>query len=475
MEIAIVGSSLSAWAVYQSLTATISSTDTITIIDSGYRFKVDSPDKKLLAGQKTQFGSAHMYDTTGSGLDFLEQSNYSMASGGLSTVWGAGIRLWSIDSLSGIPIKAHDFYAAAKFLLGRLPYTGNARTLNIPAEFDIAEHAPPAGSDHFDFLFNIDGHSSVQVFPTPLAIDVVGSTKCRGCGDCLTGCPYNSIFDAGVAFDSIVGSKKLSRVVGVVSKLVPHEEKVGVEIDNGQGRLVHGLYDAVYLCAGAIGSPAILMRSQLISNQIDVLDSQVFYFIGIQRPRREKNSKKFALSQATISAESGSEIEFTASLYESNQDVRNRISDLVAKRLFGLRIRPPRFLDHFLFFGIGFLDSSVSGKIQLSLERENQIKVRSIEDPGTVTKVKQALRIIAKSLLRKGLLVIPWISVVPPPGAGFHSGGALPLDGALIDSRGCLRSCPSIHISDTSLLPYLKPGAHTFTSMSLSSSLILGD
>jgi ferredoxin len=475
VEIAIVGSGLSAWAVFQSLSARVSSQDSITIIDSGYRFSVDTSDKGLLAGQKKQFGSAHMYDTKGSGLDFSEQSNYSMANGGLSTVWGAGIRLWSIDSLSGIPVKSDDFYAASKFLLERLPYTGTARTLNIPVEFDIAEHSPPAGSDHFNFLFNDGGYSNIKVFPTPLAVDVLGSTKCRGCGGCLTGCPYNSIFDAGIAFDSIVRAKKLSRIAGVVWRLVPLGSKVQVDFDDEADRPVQRIYDTVYLCAGAIGSPAILMRSDLISHQIDVLDSQVFYFIGIQWPRREKDSKEFALSQATISAESGPGIEFTASLYESNEDVRNRISDLVAKKLFGLRFRPLQFLDHFLFFGIGFLDSSASGKIRLSLEEDSRVKARSIGDPGTVSKVRQALRQIAKSLLRKGLLVIPWISVVPQPGAGFHSGAALPLGSALVDSKGCLRTHPSIHISDTSLLPYLKPGAHTFTSMSLSSSLILGD
>ena len=474
MKIAIVGSGLSSWAVYKSLLKTISNGDSVTIIDPNYRFKEPFTKGELLTGQKTKFGSSHMYTNRDSQIISSEQTNYTMANGGFSTVWGAGIRLWGEEWIDQMTANRADLYKAAAFLLQGIPYSGNNETLNIPLNVRTPDRPRPPGSDHFDFLFQSSRSHKVQIFPTPLAIDVKGDAYCRGCGECLRGCPYGSIFDAGVAFDFSLAEKKLKRLKGIVQKLLPVDSRIAVEFTNEGGDLCHQEFDVIYLCAGPIGSPSILMRSGLIPREVAVLDSQAFYFIGFQWPKKRRSSKAFALSQATICAESGSDLEFSASLYESNGDTRKRISVLLSKKLFGLKFPLPKMLDAFLFFGIATLDSSKSGKINLTLQNDSNVLVEPIANPKTAFEIKRSIRLISKTLRKYGLFVLPRIWIAPPPGGGFHSGGSLPLNSEYVDHVGSLRAHPTIHIADASLLPFLKPGAHTFTSMSLNASLILG-
>lgn len=474
VEIVIVGSGLSSWAVYKSLLAMNSDSDSITIIDPNFRFDAHLPKGELLSGQKTKFGSTHMYTNRDSEIIFSDLTNYSMANGGFSTVWGAGIRLWGSESIDRLVANHDNLYKAATFLLQDIPYSGNNQTLNIPSIFRIGEYPRPPGSDLFDFLFQPSVSRKEEIFPTPLALDVNGNAHCRGCGECLRGCPYGSIFDAGVAFDFSLAEKKLKRIQGIVQKLLPTDSRISVAFNDENGNLRYREFDAVYLCAGPIGSPSILMRSKLIPGKITVLDSQAFYFIGLKWPKKRKCSKTFALSQATICSESDSKIEFSASLYESNLDTRTRISNLLSKRFFGLKLRLPKFVDSFLFLGIGTLDSSKSGKLNLTISCDSKVLVEPIPNPQTPLEIVKSIRRISKTLRKYGLFVIPRLAIAPPPGGGFHSGGALPLNSQNVDEGGSLREHPSIHVADASLLPFLKPGAHTFTSMSLNASLILG-
>lgn len=119
-------------------------------------------------------------------------------------MWGAGIRLCPVEYSGQISRRPEDIYSSAKLLLEEIPYSGSSTTLNIPSAFKIEDHKRPPGSDRFDFLYSRSKNNDVRIFPSALAIDVEGDSKCRGCGDCLVGCPCNSIFDSGVAFDFAV-------------------------------------------------------------------------------------------------------------------------------------------------------------------------------------------------------------------------------------------------------------------------------
>ena len=465
-----MGTGLSSWAVYRSLSKSHPEAS-ITLIDAGKRF-TKKKTNDLQNAEKDKFGSIHMYETSGSGISFKKRSNYSLAHGGLSTVWGAGIRLWSEKSLELIPLEIGSIYEQARELLLGIPYSGDGESLNFPPGYLIDANPLPPGSILFSAIKSENSNSGVNAYRPALAVSTKDQDACRGCGECLKGCPYNSIFDSGLEFDDIIDNGQIQHIIGIVESVTEHENKVMVtyKVD---GSLLQNQneFDEVYLCAGAIGTPAILMRSGYLPNEIRVADSQAFYFIGLKIPKLDLN-QRFALAQANLVSEGKSPTQFSASLYLSNEQVRARISKLISTKLFGMRIRIPKLVDRFLFLGIGFLDSEDSGYIILNSYKSGSISASPVRNPNSKKTVSQAMKNISKRLRRSGLIVIPKLSILPEPGAGFHSGAALALGEKYTDGNGLLRGYEHIHVADVSLLPCIKAGSHTFTSMAVNAAVI---
>ena len=469
-RVAIIGTGPSSWSVYEALSAHTNSCS-ITIIDAGKRFSPHSAND-LKSSQKGKFGSNHMYDTDGSLLSFSGQSNFSMAHGGFSTVWGAGIRLWSEESISCLGVDSSLVYGEAIEMLTKIDYSGDRETLNFPENYLVEKKSTPPGSYLANSVTRKTSQNTIKLFPTPLAVSTEGTNSCRGCGQCLSGCPYGSIFDSGIEFDHLINEKKCNYLTGVVETVSEANNLVAISLIKTSGERVTTEFDEVYLCAGAIGTPAILMRSGFLHRCIEIADSQVFYFIGLKTPNKAKE-KHFALSQATLNSDEATTNQFSASLYLSNKEVRERISNFITTRLFGLRIPIPSFVDRFLFLGIGFLDSENSGKIVLKHSSgENKISVSANSNPYSRILIRQALKSIAQRLRSDRLFVFSRISIIPAPGEGFHSGASLTLGGEYVDESGLLRGTERIHVSDVSLLPFVKPGPHTFTSMAFNAAVI---
>ena len=447
--------------------------DSITIIDANRRYSGKN-DFTSSGGLKTKFGSTFVYDTKGSGLEFQEQSNFSMAHGGLSNTWGAGIRLWDNESLQDCHIDCAQIYEAAERLLRKIPFSGDANSLNFPKSFDFNSEVRPKGSGAFDRLLLEDNlASSCKVTSSALAVSVNGPNACVGCGNCLSGCPYGSIFETSSLFDKQFMRGNFEFIAATVSHMETTTLGVKVIYKTEQNELQSSDFDRVFLCAGAIGTPSILMRSKLIPNKVKVSDSQAFYFIGLTYFNKKNGNEQFALAQANIASIPGNDPEFMASLYVCNSDVRSRISQLIASNFFGLQIRIPKFIDRFLFLGIGFIDSTQSGHLLLELRPEKgDIKVTSVRNSDSKKAIRKALRRIARQTKKSRMHVFSWMYQMPKPGAGFHSGASTPAGGEFVSRNGALRSLESIRVADVSILPFIKPGPHTFTSMALNSVLV---
>jgi ferredoxin len=468
MDTLIIGSGLSAVAVYKALTD-LDENQKIYIIDTNIRHKNNSDHLARTNAQKSLFGSDHMYEQIKFDGKASKSLSFSHAAGGLSTVWGAGIRLWDPPIINEINIPSNKFYAAAKNLLSEIPYFGSNQTLNIPLHIPVDPINAPYESSSFSISPPNHRGKLVNFFETPLAVYTRGMNSCVGCGLCITGCPYGSIFNAGDFFDGLMVEKKITRIQGKVKYLNEILDKVQVNFENKSSRMEVRTFDKVIVCAGAIGTPIILMASDLVGKEIVVKDSQVFYFIGVYRRKKSNSTFKFSLSQKTITDSRN----FSASIYECNSEVRLRISNSISQYLFGIKVKLPKFLDNYLFLGIGFLDSDLSGKINLRYDKDGVLKINSSLNSKTTESVKDAVKRIAEKLRQNRLRVIPWLTVTPPVGAGFHSGAGLPSNSEYVDELGRVKGSERIRIGDVGLLPKIFAGSHTFNSMSLNYALIM--
>jgi len=305
-RIAVIGSGPSAWSAFKTLESIHASCCTITILDAAVRESTSSISPTLAS--KKKFGSSHMYAGNSAGITFSSPSNFSLANGGFSSVWGAGIRLWDSKVLEKYGY-IDDIYEAAKKLLDNLPYSGDSGTINIPEKFMVKKTPRPPNANDFREIVGT-ATKNVCSFETALALDVLTNLKCVGCGNCLTGCPYGAIFDSGIAFDRYFSAHKLRRRQVYVERLSSNPEGIMVWGRLRNGEAFNELFDEIHLCAGAIGTPLILMKSNLISDkQITVLDSQAFYFIGLKFFRKT-NSPSLALSQVTLSSTDTNKLDF---------------------------------------------------------------------------------------------------------------------------------------------------------------------
>lgn len=463
-RIAIVGSGPSSWATFRILRLLHLNCWEITILDANKRESYSNQAPTIAS--KSKMGSTHMYEVDEGFIEFRDPNNFSLANGGLSTVWGAGIRLWDQEYLSEYG-SLSDIYSSALSLLNQLPYSGDNSTLNIPSEWKIPSTPRPPGSIDFADLTDFTSRG-ISSFPTALAINVESNNKCVGCGKCLSGCAYGSIFDSGNMFDKYLAQKLISRRDFVVERIVLTPNNVELHgLSSNELQVIH-YFDEVHLCAGAIGTPAILLRSNLVpSRKLKVLDSQVFYFMGLKKFARNKLTT-FALSQITIASHGSKEFEFKASLYRSNEDIRSRAKQVI-KKITKLQLPIPRFVDNYLFVGIGFLNSNQSGAINIT-EEDGRVLIDTVASKKEYA--RKAIENIRKFLINKRMFVFPSVIEMPSPGLGFHSGGALPLDSELVDEYGRLRLDNRIRVSDVSILKSIPAGPHTFSSMAIVSSTI---
>jgi ferredoxin len=337
----------------------------------------------------------------------------------------------------------------------------------MPEAIEIKNTPRPPNSDDFVELLGGDS-AKVCSFETSLALDVLSNKQCIGCGKCLSGCSYGSIFDSGNEFDKLITRQKVKVKKILVEKIVSGKDKLEVwGYSNKHEELVES-FDEIHLCAGAIGTPLLLLKSNLLTEkEILVLDSQVFYFIGF-RKFRKSSVPSFALSQVTLSSKERQDLNFKASIYRCNEDTRLRIKNLLKSKIF-FNLPVPKILDNFLFLGIGFLDSDDSGKIMIT-KVADQLEVSPLQTE--TNGIRQVLALIRRYLLTFKFYVMPGVFMHPSPGLGFHSGGSLPVGSKIVDDFGRLRCDPRIRISDVSILKSIPAGPHTFSSMSIVSSII---
>jgi ferredoxin len=471
MQVLIVGSGLSALAVQVALSEKFGDQIEITLIDANFRYRKDFEKLERSDAKKTYFGSDHMYSKIGYANNRKGELPLSYAAGGLSTVWGAGIRLWDRSLLEENFSNLDGFYRSAKALLSNIPYIGDNETLNLPRDFPIKSNSLREAPSVFKAIRSGSESLGVHTFVTPLAVVASGSRACTGCGFCLSGCPYGSIFTSTQYFDDLVLRSQIKRIQGKVETLSQVGNKVEVRYQNNNGEANLSVFDRVYVSAGALGTPIILMQSRLTPSKLQIKDSQVFYFIGLYKRPKKMSDLKFSLSQMTITDKTS----YSASLYECNVDVRNRISSLIKDKCFGLKFPVPRFLDRYLFLGIGFLDSDHSGSIQVSRGHKDDIILEMQNNPKTAKYVRKASRSIKRRLRRDRLWVISRLTQIPSVGAGFHLGAGLPIGSELVTESGMLRNANKIYVADVSLLPKIFAGSHTFNSMSLNHQMIMRD
>jgi len=424
--------------------------------------QTDSATRRLLGeevdslGYKTWHGSSAMYQAHPAALLSYDKNLRVRASnylGGFSRVWGATF---------------HPFSEYARWPRNCIPTQQDWAVVE-----SLVPRTATAGMEHENGLLpqlamnsglrtmqeNLSRRQDYKTQASTLAIDR-GASSARRCtliGECLKGCPHDSIWWAGqqilewerngyitLKWDSWLHSfKELST-------------DVSLTLMDNHGRANTATAQRLFIAAGPLSTAAIAIRSG-VSNDVTIHDCMTA-FTGMFAVRRLGNPplKHHNLSHLWIERKMGSKFLIqayppdsfhTERLYGRFPHVPRRLIEVINRRLFPL---------------IAYLDGDHSGS--LSAQKVGERVAIGIRSAGDRNLMLDQLSIFARHAIRSGFVIPTRASDIGPPGTGNHIGASFP-HGSGSDELGRPVGLKRTHFVDASVLPSLEVGSITPTIM----------
>jgi hypothetical protein len=399
--------------------------------------------------KKSRFGSLAMYEYPSKVIENEHNLHIPLSGtvGGLTSVWGANSTFPEPDQIM-VYTKQHT-EESIKWVSGYAHITDLGK-ISDPGNFFVS-------SRFRNLLFTHEQKNGIEIKPATLSLI---EQRCTKIGGCLSGCQENAIFSADQKIHSLIRKENITLIKALVLKIIPAENsRFSLELEGDLNcETLNVKYDKILVTCGAIASCALLQRSNLISTKIRLKDTQVFYSAFFMRQSRVVSPITFELAQIFIRKSTDIHI----SMYEYSSQFVHR-----AKLIIGplVKLIPRRFWNH-IVAGIGFIDSSESGF--LNLEYRNRVTYVT-QKPNSISKVviRQKMAIVRRSLKGLRIFHIPFLTQIPNVGASYHVGAAN-IDGlSAFTPAGKLvnRSHLEIYVLDSAALFELPVGPITTTVM----------
>ncbi len=356
----------------------------------------------------------------------------------------------------------------------------------------LAEHVGIAGNpEDFPGVFPDHFVNRPAVLPTPLAGALVESVRedagphfrafgganrlavetrssepgaCVYCGGCLYGCFKGSLFRPGAALRALVAGREVlhwSSHVHSVSRLASGRLKV--EVEGGASRS----FDRVFLCAGAIGSSEILLRSLGAADvEVFIGDNEMFNFpIAYRGFQARPFTDHFAISTSVVALEPrpGAPPE-TSYGHVLITALPGKLLDFyVPKGLWrpGRPVRAQlqgRFLIAQMYVGGG-----TAARYGLRVDSRGTTRLRMDRYGASDTAGRRQIEALRHSLRGTPFLVPPF--PLKRASSSFHYFGGFVPGNPVADLSSTGEVFPGFHVCDSTVLPDSPAQPFTFTLM----------
>ena len=428
--------------------------------------------------QKLSFGSDFAYrDVDAQTAARLDNASMlrSFARGGFSNVWGAVIQKFPSEEFLRWPVtpgQLSTHYSAVQELM-------------CSSSGPLIRPSSQARAFYTDMLTNrteLERHGIRFAYPELAVRSSEGDLekKCRRCGLCLYGCPYDSIFTAGPTLQRLVREGAVSHVPNILVDRVT-STSAGIRVE---GRSVndrrHYAFEGsnVFIAAGLLESARIILNSTAAQS-------------GYGTPLRVRTSDIFTLPILRYRPVSQITTERMHTLCQMvmNIDDPSITGHPVHLQLYGYNDLYPKMLalkmgplSHFLkpllqhlserlFVAFGYLHSEISSVIcfRPAATSTGKLSIEGQENPES----RRVALAIGRKLYRNRRLLRA-LSVAHQvkfdlPGGGIRSGGCFPMRsiprGLETDLWGRVTGLAGVHVVDSSVLPTIPAGPLAFTVM----------
>jgi ferredoxin len=417
--------------------------------------------------KKSFNGSTSMYEyplDEKISFENLDSIPISSELGGLSTVWGSNIQslqegqeiAWGKDSA--------DVNQSIKEILKHIPHSGSKDSLEgiskWPLDFPDQTPNSPRVKKILKRSEKVGTNSKWRIGQARNAT-AGSSSGCVLCGKCLTGCPERVIFSTSKFFEKWILQGKIDFKRFFVQKITQSQNQWVLHGLDPATNIEQSLRaDKVILATGSIATTVLLRNSNFIPQVSELSDTQVFYFPLFSFRDSPKNCSEYALAQIFVSSKDSvlEKSAFHYSLYENSETIKSRVSSIYPN----LSKLIPGVIFKQILSGIGFIHSSVSGKIEIR-QVNDHISVQGIVSDNSRKAVWRTFFTTFWSLVKIGLLPIP-IFVTPSVGSSYHVGVLCSGDSKVL-TDGKLENMTNLFCVDGSALPILPTGPTTLLIM----------
>ena len=410
----------------------------------------------------------------------------SLARGGLSNLWGAGVSRFDDVDLKEFPIGFEDLRRSYQHVTQRIGVSGsNDDDLSDFHGREESLQPPLVPRGNARLLYNRYlsrpgpahkrgvslGHNRSAI----LTLDHQNRQGCVNCGLCTYGCASQSIWSAQHDLAKLLQFPNFNYRDGAFVSYLRRLD-TGYEVGVGPDRhRVTGKIQAkrVVLASGTIGSTRLVMDALGLHGKNRELLSSMMAFFAFVMPHWRigglVDEDVFGIGQLSFRVAEPNSYERYSSGYIFLADT-NPISDFLHYMPFAypLSRRIARRLQPILLLGTCYLDGSYS-RNTIRVRPSGDVEIRGDCTSSAAPAIDTMITQLGGALMHYGAYLLPGSISLGDVGADSHYAGTVPMRTAPrvgeANSHGEVQGLPGVYVVDGSALTTLPAKVHTLSIM----------
>jgi choline dehydrogenase-like flavoprotein len=405
----------------------------------------------------------------------------SLARGGLSTIWGAGVSVYDEHDLADFPLSVSDLADSYRAVAKRIGVAGFGEDdLATPLDSTIPSEPPIPLAENARRLLERYGRGR---WPQRLGLRLGRARmavlaarrgerlECNACNLCLWGCARHAIYDASHDLPRLAAFETLDYRPGHLAHEIrngPGAYRVGVRAPNGEYSSLSA--PILIMAASTFATTRLLLAWQgRYGERLPLVTSPTVGFalllperIGAALPTHEFSMAHLAFSGEGPGRTSGD------TAFGSLFPASGLPASLVIERIPFSRpssIALYRYLQPALLLGNAFLPGRYSrNTVELQLKQgEAHLVVVAGDSPDIGARLAHLRRQVAGSFAALGAMLLPGSFTLVTPGEGLRYAGTFPMRArpapGEVDTNCELSGSPGLFLVDLSVFPTI-PAKH---------------
>lgn len=408
----------------------------------------------------------------------------SLAAGGLSNAWGAGVSCFDDVDLKDYPITKESLESSYKTIFDRIGVSGSNDDMgSFHGDMDTMQSSLDIDDNSRRLLHRYNknprrAHSrGVTIGRTRhavLSLPVNDREACSYCGLCLWGCAHESIYNS-VQDLSLLKSKQNFQYRNniFINKIVKKDagyELHGAHIANSADAFFYT--EKLILACGAVGSAKLVLEAlQIFEEKIPLLSAPTMAFAMFfpEKLGRAISKDGFAMGQLSLKIvdENAAEGYSFGSTFSANAILASELLQRVPLS-YPLSRQVIRFMQSSILLGNCFMSGSY-GNHKMHLGKDGKTYIKGSYSEILSESITQVSRRLIKVMASYGAIPLPGGFRVTSPGEDIHYAGTLPMraDPKQYETTatGEVAGLSGVYVVDGAVLTTLPAKSHTLTIM----------